>query len=300
MKSKREALYKKIKALPCFALDEIETLVITNIEAGQSSQCFDVSIQGIKSKRYFVKFNADSVTFKNEVEASNYASDIKLSPQVFYSDKNWMVNEFIQAKSLDKLEASVKSKIELSVKLIQQCHTLGAKLPQLNLPVIVTDIINTERFSASQKEHVMHIVSNIPSFSETAENELVLCHSDVNFSNVLFKHNQAWLIDFECACLADKEFELAMFMAINFLTIEEQTYTVNCYENLNNVTSSKLDKDKLAVYLTYSYLINGLWYFDKANEKHCKPKELFYTLSIKQLKLFDKMYSEESLIHTLF
>ena len=37
-------LCEKIKQLPCFDLRDDESLLITKIEAGQSSSCFDVSI----------------------------------------------------------------------------------------------------------------------------------------------------------------------------------------------------------------------------------------------------------------
>lgn len=278
-------LYSLIKTLPCFD----DSVVIEKIEAGQSSECFKVSTSNNETpiKKYFVKYNADEDLFDNELKVSKQASVIGLSPRVVYSDKNWLINEFIEGTTLDYCVSTPKEKISIALNLILKCHVLKASVPVLDIKAIINNIMLNDQFSSKQRKYIQLILNKLPLIKVT---ELSVCHGDVNFSNIIVDKDNAWLIDFECSCLAEKEFELAMFFAINLLNEDEQVYALNSYKQLNRVEN--VDTDKLSSYLLYSYLINGLWYIEKTkdNKLPILQVEIFYNQAFEQLSLFDRIY----------
>ena len=70
--------------------------------------------------------------------------------------------------------------------------------------------------------------------------EQVLCHGDANFSNAMqLKYPQLnsvavhKLIDFECACIAPADFDLAMLMAVNEIERAEIALINDQYISIN-------------------------------------------------------------------
>ena len=287
-------LYLMIKKLPCFN----HSVVIERIEAGQSSDCFKVttSNEQNKVKKYFVKYEVNADFFENELKVSKEAALINLSPNVIYSDNNWLVNEFIEGITLDHCLLAKKEKIKIALNLINKCDLLTASVPILDVNAIINNIMSTDVFTVKQYKYVQNILNKLPLIEIT---ERVVCHGDVNFSNVIVDKDNAWLIDFECSCLAEKEFELAMFFAINLLNVNEQFYALNVYEAINKKV--KIDTGKVSSYLLCSTLINGLWYLEKAKgELFSELKtNLFYTLAFEQLSLFDRLYKSDVALSTI-
>lgn len=297
-------IFKKIKELPCFTEQGKQIIDIRRIEAGQSSLCFEVVIQRLlatdlitETESYFVKYDDNTLFFSNELNASKAASLQGLSPKVYYAEQHWLVTEFIEGNTLDKINSSTQDKIDVALPLLEQCHKLRANVPQLNIKEILLDIIKSNSFTSEQVQRVDKLVSELPDITESQNNHLVLCHGDINFSNILIKHDKAMLIDFECSCLAELEFELAMFIAINKLTAIEESYTLKRYKALCESNENEINSDKLEQYLLYSYLINGLWYLEKAGKTGGANKFKLYELGIEQLSLFDSLYPSGLLAH---
>lgn len=277
-----------IKNLPCFD----DSVVIERIEAGQSSECFKViaSFEDSPVKTYFVKYDVNADFFDNELKASNEAAQLGISPTVIYSGKHWLVNEFIEGSTLDNCSSSINEKIDSALDLIKKCDLLTIQVPIFNINNIITHIMISRCFSNEQRNHVQKILHKLP----IVENiKLVTCHGDVNFSNVITDNHSVWLIDFECACLAEKEFEIAMFFAINLLNTQQQNYALSAYRKLQPKVG--IVAAKVSVYLMYSYLINGLWYMEKAQEIKISPSKRsdFYIVALEQLSLFDSMYPSD-------
>lgn len=298
-KRNHKQLYETIATLPCFneGTSKLESandvhcvtnkpIEIKRIEAGQSSLCFDITYQ---NKKYFAKYDENIPFFENELKASKAASIINLSPQVIYADQHWLVNEFIEGKTLDKASISIKDKINIALSLMSRCHTLKVSIPLLQVTDIVTQIISNHCFSNRQKQYIDKLLKQLPSIPECDQ---VMCHGDINFSNIITRYESSWLIDFECCCLAEKEFELAMFSAINRLSVDEQKYVVQGYQDIN--VRRKINLKKFAKYLLYSYLINGLWYIEKVKNSTSSKNHPFYQLALEQFNLFDSMYLNDS------
>jgi len=295
-------LCEKIKQLPCFKQGSLkqgntESIIIKKIEAGQSSLCFDVTLHSNDTrademykrviKRYFVKYSPDATFFEYEQKASKVTSTVKLSPKVIYASQHWLVNEFVDAETLDKTDVSVKYKINVALKLMQNCHKLFVPVPPLNINQTITQLIASESFSDTQKQLLNTLLNSLPTIGELPNSNLVLCHGDINFSNIMTIDDKAWLIDFECTCLAEKEYELAMFIAINQLNKDEQDYTLRSYKEMD---CNDINEKKLNTYLLYSYLMNGLWYFNQMNSTTALESIHFNRLAEQQLTLFDTLF----------
>lgn len=286
-------LCEMIEVLPCFlAFNNQSSLNINRIEAGQSSLCFEVKHN---DKSYFVKYDDNLSFFENELKTSKAASHIALSPKVIYAANCWLVNEFVYGETLDRSSASIPEKISVALDLMRQCHSLKVELPPLNITKIITCILSHSCFSDTQKDHVQAILRKLPT---QFGNNYVVCHSDINFSNIIMTKNKAWLIDFECACLAEKEFEIAMFFAINLLTVTEQNYALKLYQASN--PHVVINMKRLNTYLLYSYLLNGLWYIEKIEETMNEAKRVkFRTLAAKQFELFDLIWPSEAPLNSI-
>ena len=121
----------------------------------------------------------------------------------------------------------------------------------------------------------------LPLIEQVDDNQLTLCHGDLNFNNLIVDQlSSGRLIDFESACLAEVEFDLAMLVAVNLLTDIDLNHLVSqyresrrnilltnqsikCqYQESDDVASTK----KVTRYLFFCYLINGLWYLLEDNQ----------------------------------
>jgi thiamine kinase-like enzyme len=279
------SLVKAIKCLPCFtSVQNMEPVEIQRIEQGQSSYCFKVLF---RQQYFFVKYLKQNVGVNSEVLASQRASNHHIAPNIVFANQNWLVSVFVEGVSLNLVAESINKKIDTAILLMIECHALPCELPNFNVNQTIRDLIASPAFSRVQSRMLLNVLDNIQTFSQEKQ---VTCHGDLNFSNIIIGE-KPWLLDFECACLAEPEFDLAMFIAINELTTLHSDYAISTYCKRNN---SSINKLKVHSYTMYSYLLNALWYLDKVRnteneliEHH--QKALFESLGLKQLLLFDQL-----------
>lgn len=242
---------QQLRTLACFKHIE----AISPIVAGLSSQCFQVSAD---DKCYFAK-KTPSV---NEVNLSKLTATHKISPQLIYHDQHWLISEFIAGENLATHQCADNDKIRFAVKLMAKCHQINTdstKITKLNPENIINTLIEQSLFSSHQKAEFLPLARSLLSVLGPAK-KLVYCHGDVNFSNVFIdQKNKPWLVDFECACLAPAEYDLAMFIAVNNIDENKISVIIKQYEQRS--LSIKIDIKLLYRYLMFSYFINSLWYF---------------------------------------
>lgn len=224
---------------------------------------------------------------------------------------------------VNSLMANVKSRAAgdlLSPLKAQQVEI--SSLPVLNIAAVISDLLqqlNPNHFQHQQialfSEHLQQKLSRLVA-QQATDIKKVLCHGDANFSNVLVTNNgglsknsfHGVLIDFECACLAPAEYDLAMMMAVNRIQANEvqeicQQYLLHLAWLKNQNTSSTSDEtankkqinpvslsiDLVTCYRELSILINFLWYFVEYQAR----KQLDYkNLAIEQLQLLAHGYPE--------
>jgi len=235
-------------ALPCFThVDEISTINI-----GLSQSCFKVNAD---NKAYFAKTITDNI----EVSIAMCASKSGLSPEVIYHDQDWLICNFIDSDNLAHSTLSTQEKINHAIKLMVQCHQLNIKPVELLTKDISNTLIKNEHYSIQQHTALLELEKLILMPLSKSKND-VCCHGDLNFSNVLINQAQStWLVDYECACTAPIEYDLAMLIAVNNLARDQVTIIIEQYEIQSSI---QVDPELLNHYLLFCYFINALWYFN--------------------------------------
>ncbi|TMM45780.1 hypothetical protein [Colwellia ponticola] len=324
-----QADYHSLKALPCFS-----TIVAVELLAdGMSQTCIKVTTP----KHIFLAKKLNDATANTEVSAALICAEQALSPGVIHHDNQWLITEFITGFSLSNATLKSDKQVSIALKLMTKLHQLARLQPTVKYPV------NGEIPLLDIKKTITALLAKPLAFS--AENSLVLiklttvlmneindqitrykpasvvCHGDINFSNILIgaitndhindipqskdNHNnsikisdldrvkhRAWLIDFECAHLAPLEYDLAMFMAVNNIAFTDRNELVNTYLTL--APSAFINKKLLTYYLLSSYFINGLWYL--AHNTDSTRKSSMFLLATKQWSAFDNTLSQQPLV----
>lgn len=237
---------QQLSTLTCF--NHVEAIV--PIVAGLSSDCYQVYAD---NKTFFAK----KVTSANEVIISRHAGSQNLSPTVIYHDQDWLINEFIIGENLALTLQSIDEKIVVALKLMVKCHQMTVKPITLAPKKITDELIDNACFSTAQKAELLQTAQQlIPKLHNTKNH--VCCHGDLNFSNILIgSKKNTYLVDFECACTAPTEYDLAMFIAVNAINKNQITTIVAHYKKYALVA---IDLTLLSHYLRFCYFINGLWY----------------------------------------
>jgi len=280
-----------IQHLPCFLGKKIQ---IDTLKQGYSRPCFKVSIldEDLNDKvNYFVKELGSSADLVNqELNITSLASGQKLCPKLAFYNENFLVTEYIDSKSLDDINWSTENKIVVTIPLMAQLHDMNADNAINNLVVKnvsikallidqVDQVIQADRALEQNKDQLLLLVERITAFK--CSGEQVLCHGDLNFSNVLVdKNQQAWLIDYECAHKATIEYDIAMFIAINLLPINTLEMVIQTYKTFSGYTP---DSTIINLYLPCCYLLNAMWFSQN------KQLNLYHKLAIQQSEAFQKI-----------
>lgn len=258
-----------LSALPCF----IQIEKITALTPGLSQSCFKVCAD---NKVYFAK----TVTSNIEVPMAICASKSGLSPVVIYHDQNWLICHYIDANNLAQSTINTEEKIKQAIKLMVQCHQLQIKPAELMSKDIIHSLINNANYSAWKQTKLLELAELLIS-PLNSNIKAVSCHGDLNFSNVLMSqsHN-TWLVDYECACTAPIEYDLAMLIAVNNLASDKIAIIIEQYEVQSSVN---IDLQLLNHYLFFCYFINALWYFNTYHQiTDTKSKQTLLDHSQKQ------------------
>jgi len=265
-----------IKSLPFFISgsknSEIKAIEITT---GKTNHCFEVHCQG---KKYFAKrFSQNKERRRAEIEASLAASSLALAPKVLYHDQDWIVSSFIDHKP-----AKEEVRTAACLNLVTRFHQIDIPLPVHNVSEVIKNLCNTNYLSQHQLALLAKIRERLARV--LIPEKLVPCHGDLNYSNLLFGIEKAYLVDFDCACLAELEFDIAMFIAVNHIDLAQMDNILEKYQYFagNNLAPNK---EKVMRYLLYCYLINGLWYLLRGKLQN---DDRLIELAFKQFRCFDQ------------
>ena len=307
MHDEQKKLMHDIHQLPCFKQQAIE---VSPIAFGLSHFCFHVIQSPAKNpsqiavpegyhQHYFVKYLVkDTAEASSESVVAELAADFGIAPKVFYRSDTWLVTEFIDGRLLSQIPLFGNEKVQIAIQCVNQCHQLkpANDVPSLSISAIVSrqleqvlKIKNTP--NQTLEKDLTLLCQQVVSFNEVGEK--VLCHGDVNFSNILIDEQQKpWLIDFECAFIGYREFDLAMLMAINQLPLDSLNYLIKQYQDESSKT---LDTSLVKRYLACCYVINGLWFFHHASTTSAtsitSSSEHYLELAQQQCQLFDRLKS---------
>ncbi len=289
--------------------DNVGMLSVTAIADGLSHQSFKVcfkvrSVKHIFFVKCFTEKNAD--TRNTEINVTKVTGRAGLSPKVVYADDQFLITEFIDGNTLESIPLVTQEKVHHCLSLMEQLHQINHDDIAVNslTPFIInefdpSDILNSliKALALSEQEVVQEIADDVLLLMPKVDkNQQVLCHGDMNFSNVfvgtVINENKLYLLDFECACVAEAEFDIAMMIAVNSLPVDvvfKHSYLAG------------LSKRRITRYLLLSLFINGLWYFNAAcNHRGKIKKQRLLSLAKAQFIRFDSLnLIEESLASVL-
>lgn len=331
---KQQLLALKLCHLPYFTQHSVSRIRV--IEIGLSQPCFEVKYD---SKNYFAKYLiADSI----EPLASQLAASHGLSPKPVYVDDNWLITEFIAGEGLEQCHQPEAEKLTVMLALLARCHRIPSdisdsqyyltaqvvlarmqkSLPKLDITTIIRQILQHTELSSTQEQvltplltllqqNLAKAIEKVPSVTQ------VFCHGDANFSNVIVGESDTeksakvyQLIDFECACIAPIEYDLAMLMAVNgidaskitmvnasyqqaLISLNHQEKALEIVDNLSGkiTTIENISVNLVTRYLDLSLLINGLWYL---SHYQSRKQSQYKLLAIKQLMALATRYPQTS------
>ena len=286
-----------IKALPCFSHG---SCIVTPIIGGESHACFKVTFsKGGTETSYFVKSLAGhQETAKVEVAVNLLAAEAGLAPAIVYRSSLWLVCEYIHGESLEKLSLekpllTPNNKIMIAMNLMLKVHQLkhSSNHPVLVIKELLLNLATDINPTHLQQAFVYEVIEKIIPLQLSSDN-LVLCHGDVNYENIRLSDSlnkghlleKTWLVDYECSCLAEAEYDIAMFIAINALSAEDVEVAIKRYQQYAKIS---INDEKVRAYLACCYLINGLWYLKLATDD---KKNLIAKLkSRQQFVFFDQL-----------
>jgi len=286
----QQAMIDEIKSLPCFVDHVVE---VAAISAGLSQHCFNVSLfNGLtdKNAHYFVKSLSDSLIENSQVMSAKLASTIAISPNVVYHNHQWLVTEFIDGRTLDIIQMAVEEKIDIAINLLSRLHQLTSitSIPRFSVAAMIEQQINQDCFNEAQQTFVNVLMQK--HFTFPTGTNTVLCHGDLNFSNIIIDQQQKpWLLDFECTFVGDAEFDIAMFITVNQLSTELVVESIASYQTQ---TDCLLNPALIEAYMACCYLLNGLWYQGHAQTSANKAQYL--GLAFQQYQGFDQLALNET------
>lgn len=284
-KRNADELYNDIANLPCFS----QNIKISKIKQGYSHQCYKVTGQG---KDYFVKFldghngsEQSSTRVAGVVAAHNFclaASQMGLTPELYYQDAQWLVSEYVQEQTLVDFELPLLDKAKICLEVMSKCHQISIDLPKLKPATIIDELLCVDVFSVAQLDFIQSINDKLKDVLQPLNN--ICCHGDINFANV-FPLQTPKIVDFECVSLADAEYDLAMMIGVNEIGLNYLPQLVSYYKKVSS-SSIKLNTELVMLYLVFCYLINGLWYFKQYKST---KDECLLNLALNQFNCFDQL-----------
>jgi thiamine kinase-like enzyme len=307
-------LLNELKSLPFFT--DIQAIEV--ITQGLSQTAIKVTTS---SQAFFAK-KLNQPTANTEIACALLCANLtgkyhseqgiteQLSPQVIYHDRKWLITHFINGLTLANKSIGNNKKISIALNVMAKLHQLPTTLarhpiPSLNPIATINDLITKLPASLSSYGNTLTTISkslstNIESIIAQTKTGHLICHGDVNFSNILQDNcNRAWLIDFECAQLAPVEFDLAMFIAVNNIAKQNITQLVAKYQTL--MPTYKLNSNLLQYYLLYSFFINGLWYLSNikptanAETVNTEEENKMHSSAIEQWSAFDSFTDTQTI-----
>ncbi|MDO6486244.1 phosphotransferase [Colwellia sp. 6_MG-2023] len=256
-----------LSTLACFKTVD----AIVPITAGLSSQCYQVFAD---NKCFFAK----QVTTTDEPLVNIYAASKNISPSVIYHDNHWLITEFIAGDNLSLAQETLDKKIMLATKLMAQCHQLKVNVNKQVPENVIGSFMNeqaflAQQFSTQQQNALLRcskdIITSLNATADTTSKghtNLVCCHGDINFSNIVLSLDQtAYLVDYECVCLAPAEYDLAMLVAVNNLNEDKLSLVIKLYQKHIH---GDINQTRVKDYLQFCYFINGLWYAQAYNKSN--------------------------------
>ncbi len=200
-----------------------------------------------------------AVNWQQMKRNTDQAEAEKLTPKTEYLDFNHglMMLPYRNCNDLRHAELSLENKIQLCGKLLSKTHDSAMQFNEMDLYSEIQKYI-TLLFDTEVRSRFLNRAAQLPALPESnyfaGDLELVPCHMDLSFSNVLENEE---IIDWEFARQSLPLIDLAFCATINDLTIEQSKLLLQVYQQGKNHEFAWGD---FVIYLQWSQLLNDVWY----------------------------------------
>ncbi|WP_448549337.1 phosphotransferase [Thalassotalea fusca] len=264
------------------------------------------------NKQYFVKrFNApDDASLMLEKHTALLLSSSNISTELIAQAEHLLIYEFIPHIVLESMTLPLAEKIAVTCGLANKLHQVTSdEIPPLNIAETTLALLNKCQLSDAVYDEIKTLIrKHIP---QSSKQQLVVCHGDLNFANIIQPNLSEYvkecayvsqhpakgdllLVDFESCCLAHPAFDVAMCIAINRLdkqaSVEKLILLFKTNLHAEDINLYDFDVEMVMRYLCLCFLINGLWYFERALEYN---SEKYLSLALMQFQGIDKYFMEE-------
>lgn len=290
--------------LPCFTGQDCSVIALSG--SGNNPCCKVIGHQN--SKVYFAKYlglsshiDAGEVAIEQQgLTAAQFLTTVNshlasFTPRIVYQDRHWQVQAFIDGVNLQDANLTLPEKIAAAVTTMARMHQAtphpAPLLADLDLFATLSPLIQQltlkEQYKARLQHRARRLCADVNGLNAGIE-QTVFTHGDINFANIIIdSDDKPWFVDLEFLCLAPREYDLAMFLAINhlFSADDHRTRAINDYETH---CGHSIHRELLTAYIPLCLLLNGLWYAIQSYDK-----SEFYPQAQHQINAFDALCDEQ-------
>ncbi|MGL5411368.1 phosphotransferase [Cetobacterium sp.] len=232
---------------------------------------------GLNNKNYLLNYygthcvlrvpeSSSNLSFKNEHIILNLLKKTSLCPEVIYHNSlsGILLTKYLSFSNLSFETFKSNSFLSSLTYSLNNLHSLSFEEVEVFNPFnqIRFNINYLKDISFEFHHNIDLYITHLDALEQKYidKQNLALCHNDLNTSNILFKNNTVYFIDFEFSGVCDIFFDLATLSW--FLDEHERTFLLKSYFKTDKDLSFK--KAKLNDYLFVVKLWNASWSFKKS------------------------------------
>ena len=163
-----------------------------------------------------------------DIQTLAYQKGLAAKPYVLNLSEGYMICDFIEGDHKEKLERDDISQV---IHVLKKLHSMTIKSQVIDLK---------SEFTIKDKA-----LSDAFKIIENTENEIVLCHNDLNPKNCIFSKKGLKLIDWEFAGMNDKYFDLAAISVEFKFKLLDELYMLASYFQKEGWSKEKFDAYKI-------------------------------------------------------
>lgn len=262
-----DQIKQSLAALPYFDSLAIES--VTPFLNGLSHKVFKVScFSRSQNKRFTLvaKLIAGHETGVKEVSVSKRMAKLQLTPDVLFSNRQWLITQYLVGITLESAHFSMLKKLKMSLELLFKLYSTNGnqKINSVQafdpIPYVIS-LIQTSALSESIQEKLLALV-NEQDVDIRCLDKFVI-HGDANFNNFIFDKGDQLLkmIDFEASSYSTREYDIAMLLAVNYIPSSTIYLVLN-----SELKLLEIDIEMVTRYAVISSIINVLWYLEQFNK----------------------------------
>ena len=227
---------------------------------------------GLNNKNYLFETNNKYVVripskdnknnFYNESIILKKIAHLDITPKIIYNNENngVLVSKFIENSNLNINSYKDKNFISNLTSSLKKLHNIKCDI-YFNPFIHIENTISYLKDINFKFDHdIDKLLEKYYSIKNILANNIVygLCHCDLNSSNILYKNNSIYLIDFEFSGVCDIFFDLATISW--FLDESMKLELLNSYFGYYDLSL----KEKLENYIFIVKLWNATWSYKKS------------------------------------